>query len=64
MHWEYLTLKHKAGGIMGGKFEEHEVDRLLNQHGRDGWELVSAMDTNMADGQTRFLVFIFKRPVA
>ncbi|MEM9418508.1 MAG: DUF4177 domain-containing protein [Planctomycetota bacterium] len=64
MQWEYITLKYKATGFMGGKVDEDDISRLLNLHGRDGWELVSTMDTNMADGQTRYLLFYLKRPLA
>ena len=62
--WEYWTLKLDATGFWGGKVDEGELDRLLNDAGRQGWELVTAFDTNQSDGQTLHMLFTFKRPVA
>ncbi len=61
MQWEYKTLKHKTKGIFGGKFEENELDRLLNGLGTEGWELVNAFGTNEGYGSTREVVLIMKR---
>ena len=62
MKWEYKTIKLGAhGGFLGGKFDEKELDTYINELGRDGWELATAFDTNMAQGQTRDIVAIFKR---
>ena len=62
MQWEYRSYKHSTTGWMGGKIDEQEVDQALNRYGADGWELVSAFDTNMSHGETRFVIFVFKRP--
>lgn len=61
MKWEYKTLKLEAKGFMGGKFDENELNQKMNEFGRDGWELVSAFDTNMGQGATRDIVILFKR---
>jgi len=62
MKWEYKTVKQKAKGLMGGKVDEVQLDAMMNNLGRDGWELVSAFDTNEAYGNTRDVIVIFKRP--
>ena len=50
-----------SGGFMGGKLETDEFDAQLNELGRQGWELVSVMDTNQSHGATRLVVAVFKR---
>ena len=61
MQWEYRTLKVNCKGFFGGKFDEGRLDEMLNDLGRDGWELVSSFDTNELYGSTRYMVFTFKR---
>ncbi|MEM8782737.1 MAG: DUF4177 domain-containing protein [Planctomycetota bacterium] len=62
MKWEYQTFKLKATGIFGGNVDERQIDDALNRFGREGWELVNGFDTNAADGHTKWVVFVFKRP--
>ena len=62
--WEYKTIKVAATGFLGGKLDSPAFEALLNGLGRDGWELVSAFDTNQSYGQTRDVVAVFKRPLA
>jgi hypothetical protein len=60
--WDYKTMKLTADGSwLGGKIDETKLEARLNELGRDGWELISAFDTNMAQGQTRDVIAIFKR---
>ena len=63
MRWEYKTIKLAAKGFLGGKFNEGELDAFMNDLGADGWELVTAFDTNKSYGETRDVVAIFKRGV-
>jgi len=64
MRWEYMTLKLAAEGwFLGGKLDVEKLDSQLNALGRDGWEVVSAFDTNQADGASRDIVVILKRPL-
>ena len=67
MKWEYKTLKiepEKKFWSWGGDLDSEGVDSQLNLMGQQGWELVSAFDTNSSThGATRFVVLIFKRPV-
>ena len=62
MKWEYKTLKLKAKGFMGGKVDEEQLDAMMNELGRNGWELTAAFDTNEGYGNTRDVVVLFKRP--
>ena len=63
MKFEYKTMKLATKGILGGKFDAEELDNILNEYGRDGWELIAAFDTNKTYGETRDVVVIFKRPL-
>jgi hypothetical protein len=62
MQWEYKTLMLAATGWLGGKLDQARFDQSLNEFGREGWELVTAFDTNQGYGQTRDVVAVFKRP--
>jgi len=62
MNWEYKTVKLATTGLTGGKLDELKLDALMNQLGAEGWELVSAFDTNQSYGATRDVVVVFKRP--
>lgn len=62
MRYEYKTYKHKAGGFMGGKFDEVKMDQEMNELGAQGWEMVTSLDTNEGYGATRYIVVLFKRP--
>ena len=62
--WEYKTIKLKTKGFVGGKLNEVELEKRMNEMGRLGWELCGEVDTNSDGGQTREVVIIFKRPLA
>ena len=62
MQWEYKTVKLAAKGVFGGKFDAAQLDAMMNDLGRNGWELSAAFDTNQSYGQTRDIVALFKRP--
>jgi hypothetical protein len=63
MKWEYLTVKFATSGwFLGGILDGQKFNDRLNQLGAQGWELVSVFDTNMAEGQTRDVVAVLKRP--
>jgi len=59
--WEYKTIELAAHGFLGGKVDLVKFDLMLNQLGREGWELVAAFDTNQGYGATRDVIAIFKR---
>jgi hypothetical protein len=65
MNWEYRTVKLAAENSfwgVGGKLDVTTLDQMMNDIGRDGWELVAAFDTNQIYGTTKDAVLIFKRP--
>ena len=64
MKWEYKTLSLDIQGGWTGvpKVEPAKIDAALDELGRDGWELVSAFDTNRGHGASCHAVAIFKRP--
>lgn len=61
MKWQYKTLRYTTSG-MRVDFDEKELEKTMNQLGGEQWELVTALDTNVIQGQTKELVFIFKKP--
>ena len=47
MKWEYRTVMFEASRwFLGGKIDGKQFNDHLNQLGEEGWELVSAFDTN------------------
>ena len=63
MRWEYKTAKLNAAGFWGVNFNPDETDEIFDSWGSEGWELVSAFDINEGHGETKEVIFIFKRPV-
>jgi hypothetical protein len=63
MKWEYLSYRYTPAGFFSGKVKIEDLTLDLNGFGRDGWELVSTFDTNRHDGETKDVLFIFKRPI-
>ncbi len=62
MQWEYKTLKLETTGLAGGILDENKLAAMMNSLGAEGWELVAAFDTNMAQGASRYVITLFKRP--
>lgn len=52
-----------SGWFLGGKLDGKKFNDHLNELGEEGWELVSAFDTNILHGATRDVVAVFKRPM-
>lgn len=59
--WEYHTVKFHTGGFFGGKLDEVEFQKMLNNMGEEGWELISCFDTNLSQGASREVITVFKR---
>ena len=58
--YEYKVINTEKG-FWGGK-DKSDIEVLLNEHGRNGWELTSVIPiSNMGGGQTTGLQFFFKR---
>ena len=63
--WEYTTSMMRPKGwqaMVGVKLDAEAFNDHLNRLGEEGWELVSVFDTNRADGDTKEVVAVFKRP--
>ena len=59
--WEYKTIKLDTTTWIGtGNIEENQLDQQMNDLGEQGWELVSALDTNSTGGVSKYVVTIFK----
>jgi hypothetical protein len=59
--FEYRILDVKAGGFWGGRVDEQALTNKLNELGREGWELVSTVDTEIYGGGSRGLLLMLKR---
>ena len=57
--FEYLLLDTFAGFFSG--IDYPELTTRLNQLGREGWEVVSVVDTMFTENRTRGLLFTLKR---
>lgn len=60
MQWEYKTISYKKASWLSGSIEVTELETILNELGRDRWELVSVAP-NAYLGHQRGLVVILKR---
>ena len=62
--YEYRTIVIDAkSSFLGGKIDPEGVNKVLNDEGRDGWELIEVAASNQGFGDTRGLVCIFKREI-
>lgn len=59
--FEYKVLNVSDQGFWSTKIDHQELADKLNELGRQGWELISGMDTNRYDGSSKELVLILKR---
>ncbi|MES2674906.1 MAG: DUF4177 domain-containing protein [Pseudomonadota bacterium] len=57
MRWEYKTLKYTKRSFFTGAVDAEELQQMLNDLGRDGWELVSINQTQMQPA-----IIVLKRP--
>lgn len=65
MKWEYQTVKLNITGswnLSGIDFDVDVVQEFANRLGSEGWELVAAFPVNSGHGQSKEVVFMFKRP--
>lgn len=62
--YEYYTYVYDTEGFSGGKINANKLGSEINQLGNLGWELVSSVSTNQANGYTRSIMCIFKRKIS
>jgi hypothetical protein len=48
----------------GGKVNFQELSEVLNELGRDGWEVINGTDINRYQGETGNVMIILKRPLS
>jgi hypothetical protein len=58
--WEYKVVRLANVGWFGGVFDPTSTEEELTKLGAEGWDLVTAFDTNVG-GSSSGYVFIFKR---
>jgi hypothetical protein len=58
--FEYKTVKVEPKGFWGTILEPEEIDKILNEFGRQGWELVSVQDLTFGGNSWTFH-YTFKR---
>lgn len=61
IQWEYKTLEFVTKGFVGGLLDISSFNQILNDYGREGWELVSCFDTNQSQGASRRVIAVLKR---
>ncbi|WP_164689552.1 DUF4177 domain-containing protein [Herpetosiphon llansteffanensis] len=62
--WEYHIELVDVSGFWSPNVDPSTLSLMLNKAGKDGWELVSMVDLNQAQGQSSRLIVTFKRPKA
>ncbi len=60
--WEYKTLHLATQGWLTPKLDQVKFEALLNELGRDGWELVGTFATHEGYGRTSAVMAVLKRP--
>ncbi len=61
--WQYTTAQFITRGL-GDDSGAADLEAAMNQHGADGWELVSSVVYHNVEAQQDVLLLVFKRPVA
>jgi hypothetical protein len=61
--FEYKTVEIKPKGTWQLKFDVVEIDKILNEMGSQGWELVAVEDRNVGYGHTGNFFYTFKREI-
>ena len=58
MEWQYKVVPYN---VTGGHVREEDLDEVLNECGKDGWELVSVTQV-ISEGHTTCLVHHLRKP--
>ncbi|MBX3253252.1 MAG: DUF4177 domain-containing protein [Chitinophagaceae bacterium] len=64
--FEYKTVvieRKKSMFKIGVNFNLDEIDKVLNEMGNKGWELVTVEDKNEGYGDTKSFFYTFKREI-
>lgn len=60
--FEYKTMKFIPSGTFSIKFDLKEIDKTLNEMGKEGWELISVQDFSQM-GTISYFHYTFKREI-
>ncbi len=58
-NWQYKVVTYK---LHWKGFDYTEVERELNEHGSQGWEMVSTITPSFGAGQAIEIAVVLKRP--
>jgi lambda repressor-like predicted transcriptional regulator len=62
--FEYKTVEIKPKETWKSRFDATEIDQILNELGKEGWELITTEDKNgIGDGSTEYFYYTFKREI-
>lgn len=59
MKWEYKTVQYNRRSFITGRVDPEELNKKLNVHGKEGWELVNV--ENMSGWGMPGVIAVFKR---
>ena len=59
MRYEYKQVEFNIG-LMRKQAKYEELNKMLSEHGRDGWELIEFETDSQS---TTYFFYIFKRPL-
>lgn len=59
--FEYRILDVAAGGFWTNTIDAQALTDKLNELGDEGWEVVSSVDMNRHQGQTKGILIMLKR---
>ena len=63
--FEYKSVIYITSTVWSsGKVKEDELDAILNEEGKQGFELVSVVPSSKSIGETSKLICIFKRKIS
>lgn len=61
--FEYKTIEIKPKGTWTWKFDTVEIDKILNDMGNQGWELVTMEGKDYGGAGTYSFYYTFKREI-
>lgn len=63
--FEYKTveIKPEKRAWKNPKFDPIRIDEVLNEMGKQGWELIAVEDKKIGYGYTEYFIYTFKREI-
>ena len=60
--WDHATVLAKGAGVFSGKMNTGNIDAVLQDYGKNGWELVSVFQGSNVSANLPGVLLFFKRP--